>query len=140
MCTSDIFGFSAGKGDGALLLGAPGYGAPCKGECIAQSGLTVVDVTAPVGIHVPKYSVIPRDSAAVHKLVVQGAMKVSEKMVKGKLVLSARIGGVATKSCDRIRDIRISSQHQIHKGAKGLLKVFSIHLRRREMDEMMIGE
>ena len=140
MCASDIFGFGAGKGDSALLLGASGYGAPCKGECITQSGLMVIDVTAPVSIHVPKYSVVPRDSAVVHELVVQGATKVSEKMVKGELVLSARIGGMVTKSCDRIHYIRTSFQHQIHKGAKGLLKVFSIYLRQREMDKMIIGK
>ena len=68
MCASNIFSFGAGKGDSALLLGAPGYGTPCKSECVAQSGLTVIDIAAPVGIYVPKYSVAPRDSAVVHKL------------------------------------------------------------------------
>jgi len=61
-------------------------------------------------------------------------------MVKGELMLGARIGGVATKGCNGIHNVRMSSQYQIYKGAKGLLKVFSVHLRQRETDEMMIGE
>ena len=95
MCASNIFGFGAGKGDSTLLLGAPGYGTPCKGKCVARSGLTVIDIAAPVSIHVPEYSVIPRDSMVVHKLVVRGATKVSEETVEGELVLGARIGSMA---------------------------------------------
>ena len=61
-------------------------------------------------------------------------------MVEGVLVFDARVGCMATKGCDGVSNIWVCTQHQTHEGPKGMLKVFSIHLRQREMDEMMVGE
>jgi len=70
MRAGDIFGFGTGESNSALLLGTPGDSAARESKRIAQGGLTVIDIAAPVGIHVPEYGVASRNPAAVHKFVV----------------------------------------------------------------------
>jgi len=50
-------------------------------------------------------------------------------MVEGVLVFGARVGGVASESCDGVSDVGTCPQHEVHEGTKGLLEMFDVCLR-----------
>jgi hypothetical protein len=67
-------------------------------------------------------------------------MEVSKDVVKSMLVLQTRVGSMATKGGNSIRNVRASANGGIHEHPHGTLIGFDINLRGSEFGKMLVSK
>jgi hypothetical protein len=76
---------------------------------------------------------------SVGKFIIAGATKVAKHMLKGVLVIMARVSSIVAEGSDGIGEIRASAQHEVHESTEGALVGLGVDLRGIKFNKVFIG-
>jgi hypothetical protein len=102
----DVLYLCTRQSNGCLFLRALAHSGICQLECIARCRLVVIDIAGPVCVGISEQHQTAWGTSFKDELLVPGGPKVPKDLLKSMLVIRARVGGMLSKGCDGIAEVR----------------------------------